>query len=161
LNSSRQTQSALCLPTGEIPGVEAQDRPPCSSLGPAGEEPCISTSSLPRPVEDYQKSLYDLMEAADRASSLFGEIRSVCRRTTPTPSEAPCTPSTSISLDILSLSRTYQRLLPGTLQTVQRLADEAAACGLPCNRAVITVDNDSLNSFSPGIGGPNTVQCSC
>lgn len=136
---------------GDIPGVEAQDRPPCSSLGPAGEEPCISTPFLPRPVEDYQKSLYDLMEAADRASSLFGEVRSVFRRTTPTPSEAPCTPSTSISLDILSLSRTYQRLLPGTLQTVQRLADEAAACGLPCNRAVITVDNDNLNSFSPGI----------
>jgi hypothetical protein len=132
--------------------VEAHGNLQGSSLGPSNEEHYISTPSLPRPVEDYQKSLYDLMEAADRASSLFGEVRSVCRRTTNTPSEGPCTPSTSITPDILSLSRTYQRLLPGTLQTVQRLADEAAACGLPCSRAGRSVDDDGLNNFSPAIG---------
>lgn len=152
LHSSSHTHPHLCFPAGEIPGVDAHDRLPCPSLGPVGEEPFSCTPSLPRPVEDYQKSLDDLIEAADRASSLFGEVRSICRRATPTPSETPCTPSTSISHDILTLSRTYQRLMPGTLQTVQRLADEAAACRLPCNKAVTAVDNDSLNNFNPGIG---------
>lgn len=132
--------------------MEAHGSLPCSSLGPLSEEHSISTPSLPRPVEDYQKSLYDLMEAADRASSLFGEVRSVCRRATNTPTEAPCTSSTSIPPDILSLSRTYQRLLPGTLQTVQRLADEAAACGLPCSKAVRSVEDDGFNILSPAIG---------
>ncbi|KAG0620057.1 hypothetical protein M758_4G185700 [Ceratodon purpureus] len=137
---------------GEIPGVEAHAPLPGPSFGTLSEEHYTSTPSLPRPVEDYQKSLYDLMEAADRASSLFGEVRTVCRRTTNTPSEAPCTTSTSLSPDILSISRTYQRLLPGTLQTVQRLADEAAACGLPCSKAMRSVDDDSLNNFSPALG---------
>lgn len=140
----------MCFPAG----TEDYDRNPCSSLGPVCAQPRISTPSLPRPLEDYQKSLYDLMEAADRASSLFSEVQAVCRDPPPTPSEAPCTPSTSMSLDILSLNRTYQRLLPGTLQTVQRLADDAAACGPPCNRAVLSADNGSLNDFSPGIGKP-------
>lgn len=119
-------------------------------------EPMIGEkfAPLPRPIEDYERSLRDLMEAADRATSLFGEVRSICQRTC-SPPEAPVTPNftpSSLPTDILLLGRTYQKVLPGTLQMVQRLADDAAACVLPsdCNKDVKFADENTLDDYNFG-----------
>jgi hypothetical protein len=79
---------------------------------------------LPHPVEDYQKALQDLVEAADRASLLFCDVQSICQRAHGSPSTAPF----GLPPDVLLLTHSYQRSLPGTLQVVQRLADEADSC---------------------------------
>lgn len=121
------------------------------SSGPLNEDHYFSTPPLPRPVEDYQKSLHDLMEAANKASLLFDEVRSICRGTTIIPSGTTRTP-TNASSEILSVRRTYQKLLPGTLQTVQRLADEAAACGISSHTVVKSAEDETaLNSCPNGL----------
>lgn len=128
--------------------MEDYDQFPFSSSGPLSEDHYLSTLPLPRPLEDYQKSLCDLMEAANKAFLLFGEVQSICRRTTTIPSGTTCT-LTNASTDIFSVRRTYQRLLPGTLQTVQRLADEAAACGLSCHMVAKSAEDNTLHNGSP------------
>lgn len=82
------------------------------------------------------------MEAADRASSLFSEVRSVCQRTASPDALTAETLSPDTPSAILSLSRAYQRMLPGTLQTVQKLADEAGACGLP--KGLLSIGNKNV-----------------
>lgn len=132
----------------------AQHRWQYSSSEPSiGNNP-TTIPPLSRPIEDYQKSLQDLMDAADRASSLFSEVRSVCQRTTSpdTLTAEPLSPHTPSA--ILSLSRAYQRILPGTLQTVQKLADEAAACRLPkdllsiCNKDIKVVGDSTCHGYN-------------
>lgn len=100
---------------------------------PAGRSTCEPSSiqeiflpkpTLPHPVEDYQKALQDLVEAADRASLLFCDVQSICQRAHGSPGTAPF----GLPPDVLLLTHSYQRSLPGTLQVVQRLADEADSC---------------------------------
>lgn len=89
--------------------------------------------ALPRPVEDYQKALKEMMDAASKASMLFDEIYSFCYKNDPTGSghDSVNIPMSSVPPDVLRSGQSYQRLVPESLQMIQKLADRVSTCAFP------------------------------
>jgi hypothetical protein len=108
--------------------------------------------ALPRPVEDYQRALKELVDAASKASMLFDEIYSFCFKRDPAGSgvDSVNTPMSSLPPDVLRSGQAYQRLAPESLQVIQRLADKVSACAFPPDSPdnAKSSDNAALCDFS-------------
>ena len=81
---------------------------------------------LPRPAEEYEKALEELINAARKATELFSEVQFSCQRSSllePTSSSAM---SASLPPDVIIAGKIYQRLVPESLQLVQRLSDKVS-----------------------------------
>lgn len=92
--------------------------------------PNSTIKGLPRPVEEYQAALRELMDAASKASMLFDEFHSFCYRSDPNETNADpvnCSKS-SMPPDVLHIGQAYQEFVPRSLQVIYKLADKASAC---------------------------------
>lgn len=81
---------------------------------------------LPRPAEEYEKALEELINAARKATELFSEVQFSRQRSSllePTSSSAM---SASLPPDVILAGKIYQRLFPESLQLVQRLSDKVS-----------------------------------
>lgn len=124
--------------------------------------------ALPRPVEDYQKALKELMDAASKASVLFDEVYSFCYQSNPTGSRLDSVniPTSSLPPDVVRSGQAYQRLAPVTLQVIQKLADKVSACSFPSGSSdgLKSPDNATICDFSFHKStdyGETCVECSC
>ncbi|KAG0610533.1 hypothetical protein M758_7G073100 [Ceratodon purpureus] len=108
--------------------------------------------ALPRPVEEYQRALKEMVDATSKASMLFDEIYSFCYKSEPAESgpDSANIPMSSLPPDVLRSGQAYQRLAPGSLQVIQRLADKVAACSFPPDSpdAAKSSDNAAVCDFS-------------
>ena len=89
--------------------------------------------ALPRPLEDYQRALKEMMDAASKASMFFDEIYSFCYKSDLAGSglDSVNIPTSSLPPDVLHSGQAYQRMAPQSLQVIQRLADKVSACAFP------------------------------
>lgn len=81
---------------------------------------------LPRPAEEYEKALEELINAARKATELFSEVQFSCQRSSlmePTSSSAM---SASLPPDVILAGQIYQRLVPESLQLVRRLSEKVS-----------------------------------
>ena len=101
--------------------------------------------ALPRPVEDYQTALKELMDAATKASNLFDEIYSSCYESNSTESYLdPLTLSKSIlPPDVVRSGQAYQKLVPESFQVIQKLADKVSACPFSQDQSDTTKHSDN------------------
>lgn len=108
--------------------------------------------ALPRPIEDYQRALKEMIDATSKASMLFDEIYTFCYKSDPAGSglDSVNIPMSSLPPDVLRSGQAYQRLAPESLQVVQRLADKVSACGFPPDSpdTAKPLDNATLGEFS-------------
>lgn len=137
--------------TGEV--AIRSDTEPCHSSHWETYNTRRSTmKALPRPVEDYQKALKELMDAASKASVLFDEVYSFCYQSNPTGSRLDSVniPTSSLPPDVVRSGQAYQRLAPVTLQVIQKLADKVSACSFPSGSSdgLKSPDNATICDFS-------------
>lgn len=124
------------------------DGPLHSSWDPVSAK---TAKTLPRRLEDYQKALKELTDAAIKANFLFSEVHSLCQKTAPR--EAMAT-SDSLPLnlpsDVLLIGQAFQKVVPEALQLVQKLSDKVTACAFrpECIEAVKCSGDASLCDFS-------------
>lgn len=106
--------------------------------------------ALPRPVEDYQRALKEMIDATSNASMLFDEIYSFCykRDSSGSGHDSVNIPMSSIPLDVLLSGQAYQRLVPESLQVIQKLADRVSTCAFPPASPTKFSDNPNPNDFS-------------
>lgn len=94
----------------------------------------------------------ELLVAARRASSLFGEVHSVCQKVkSPDPRvNSRILATSTLPADVVTLGNAYQKLLPETLELVQNLSDTASSCVFPseCIEDVNSPDDGTLYDFS-------------
>lgn len=110
-----------------------------------------TAKTLPRPLEDYQKALKELTDAALKANLLFSEVHSLCQKTAPR--EAMATSDNlplNLPSDVLLTGQAFQKVVPETLQLVQKLSDKVTACAFrpECIEAVKCSGDASLCDFS-------------
>lgn len=81
---------------------------------------------LPRLAEEYEKALEELINAAKKATELFSEVQFSCQRSSLLEPTSSSTMSASLPPDVLLAGHIYQRLVPESLQLVQRLSDKVS-----------------------------------
>lgn len=109
-------------------------------------------NALPRPVEEYQTALKEMMDAASKASMLFDEIHSFCYRRNSSASglDSVNFPMSSMPPDVLRSGQAYQRMAPEGLQVIQQLAEKVSTCAFPPGSpdTAKPSDNGTLSDFS-------------
>lgn len=102
------------------------------------------TKGLPRPVEDYQTALKELMDAASKASVLFDEIYSFCCKRNPTEANFDSVnfSKSSVPPDVVRSGQAYQESVPESFQMIHKLMDKVSACAFSQDPADITKSSD-------------------
>jgi hypothetical protein len=105
--------------------------------------------ALPRPEEDYQTALKELIDAATKVSNLFDEIYPFCHKNNPTESNLdPVNLSKSIlPADVMRSGQAYQKLVPESFQVIQKLADKVSACAFSQDPSDTTRASDNATSY--------------
>jgi len=112
------------------------------------------TKGLPRPVEEYQTALKELMDAASKASVLFDEIYSFCCQRNPTEANLDSVhfSKSSVPLDVVRSGQAYQQSVPESFQMIHKLVDKVSACAFSQDPSDTTKSCDEAT-----MGFPKTI----